>query len=89
MFMQKAGNEVQILKLSLSTNIKELRKSHNLTQEQLAEAMNVTVGTVSKWESASSSPDIEMIVELADFFHISVDVLLGYQWKGHPWPHRA
>lgn len=81
MFMQKAGNEVQILKLLLSTNIKELRKSHNLTQEQLAEAMNVTVGTVSKWESASSSPDIEMIVELADFFHISVDVLLGYQWK--------
>lgn len=54
--------------MKLSTNIKELRKSHNLTQEQLAEAMNVTVGTVSKWESASSSPDIEMIVELADFF---------------------
>lgn len=69
------------MKLLLSTNIKEFRKSHNLTQEQLAEAMNVTVGTVSKWESASSSPDIEMIVELADFFHISVDVLLGYQWK--------
>ncbi len=39
--------------------------------------MDVSVGTVSKWESAISVPDIETIVELADFFQESVDALLG------------
>lgn len=69
------------MEVRLSQNIKASRKSFGLTQEQLAEAMGVSVGTVSKWESGSSSPDIEMIVELADFFQKSVDSLLGYDWK--------
>lgn len=69
------------MEVLLSQNIKANRKRLGLTQEQLAEAMNVSVGTVSKWESGNSSPDIEMIVELADFFQESVDVLLGYKWK--------
>lgn len=53
----------------------------NLTQEQLAEAMGVTTGAVSKWENGLANPDIGIIAELADFFEISVDVLLGYDWK--------
>lgn len=65
--------------VSIDTNIKALRKAQHLTQEQLAEAMCVTVGTVSKWESGASVPDINMVVRLADFFEISVDVLLGYE----------
>lgn len=65
------------MKISLSENIKMYRKNQGLTQEQLAEAMGVTVGTISKWENGSF-PDIETIVELADFFEVSVDVLLGY-----------
>lgn len=69
------------MEVLLSQNIKANRKRLAMTQEQLAEAMNVSVGTVSKWESGSSAPDIEMIVELADFFQESVDVLLGYQWR--------
>ncbi len=67
------------MKLSINENIRNYRKSFNLTQEQLAEAVGVTVGAVSKWESASSNPDIHMLPVLADFFEISVDVLLGYQ----------
>lgn len=43
--------------------------------------MGVSVGTVSKWESAGSVPDIEMITGLADFFQESVDALLGYTWN--------
>lgn len=63
----------------IGKNIRRLRKERGLTQEQLAEAVGVTVGAVSKWESGVSSPDIGMLPELADFFEISVDVLLGYQ----------
>ncbi len=69
------------MEVRLSQNIKANRKRLGLTQEQLAEAMGVSVGTVSKWESAITVPDIEMIVELADFFQESVDVLLGYRWS--------
>lgn len=69
------------MRLLLNDNIREYRKGMKLTQEQLAEAMGVSVGTVSKWESGVSSPNIELIVELAEFFQISVDVLLGYGWE--------
>lgn len=66
--------------ISIDKNIRAFRKERKLTQEQLAEALGVTVGAVSKWESGSSIPDIMLIVELADFFETSVDVLLGYKW---------
>lgn len=66
------------MKITLNENIRSFRKSRRLTQEQLAEALNVTVGAVSKWESAASIPDISLIVEMASFFETSVDVLLGY-----------
>ena len=56
-----------------------MRKGCKLTQEQLAEALGVTVGAVSKWESAMSVPDISTIIGLAEFFDTSVDVLLGYE----------
>ena len=69
------------MKLLLNENIRNYRKKMSLTQEQLAEAMGVSVATVSKWESGSVSPDIGMLAELAEFFQTSVDVLIGYQWE--------
>lgn len=69
------------MKLLLKENIRNYRKKMSLTQEQLAEAMGVSVATVSKWENGSVSPDIGMLVELADFFQTSVDVLIGYQME--------
>lgn len=66
------------MQLNLSDNIKKFRKEMDLTQEGLAEAFGVTVGAVSKWESGSTVPDIMTLLELADFFNISMDVLLGY-----------
>ena len=66
------------MKLKLSENIKKYRKEMNLTQEGLAEAFGVTVGAVSKWESGSTVPDIMTMMELADFFNVSMDILLGY-----------
>lgn len=67
------------MKINISENIRTMRKGCKLTQEQLAEALGVTVGAVSKWESAMSVPDISTIIGLAEFFGTSVDVLLGYE----------
>ncbi len=67
------------MKTTISENIKLFRKEKNFTQEQLAEAMGVSVGAVSKWESGASAPELSLIMELADFFEISVDALLGYK----------
>ncbi len=65
------------MQLNLSENIKKYRKEMGITQEELAEAFGITVGAVSKWESGSTIPDIMNLIELADFFDISVDILLG------------
>ena len=67
------------MELHIGENIKQLRKDRSMTQEQLAEAMGVTVGAVYKWENGLSMPEIRLLVELADLFEISVDYLLGYE----------
>ena len=67
------------MKILIAETIRANRKAAGLTQEQLAEAMGVTVGAVSKWESGATTPDLSSILELAALFGISVDVLLGYQ----------
>lgn len=67
------------MELHIGENIKRLRRERSMTQEQLAEAMGVTVGAVYKWENALSMPEIRLLVELADLFEISVDYLLGYE----------
>ncbi len=69
------------MEIKLAENIRAFRKGKGLTQEQLAEALNVSVGVISKWELNLSTPDIGIIVELADFFETSVDTLLGYSWQ--------
>ncbi len=67
------------MKCKLAENIRQARKGLGLTQEQLAEALNVSVGVISKWELGQSTPDLSIILELAELFEVSVDVLLGYQ----------
>ncbi len=69
------------MKLSLSENIRSFRKQRGMTQEKLAEALGVTVGAVYKWESGQSQPELSLLVEMADFFDTSVDVLLGCRIK--------
>lgn len=62
----------------LAENIRILRKQRSLTQEQLAEVLGVITGAVYKWEAKLSQPEFNMVMEIADFFDTSVDVLLGY-----------
>ena len=67
------------MKLTLAENIRIYRKERRLTQQQFAEALGVTVGSVYKWETGQSIPELSMMVEIADFFDTSVDALLGYK----------
>lgn len=60
-----------------SNNFKELRKYHELTQEQIAEMLGVTSQAISKWECGTSYPDIEMLPIIANIFMVSTDYLLG------------
>ena len=65
--------------LNLAGNIVKNRKSKGITQEQLAEFIGVTKASVSKWETGTTTPDIQILPQLASFFDISVDELLGYE----------
>ena len=69
------------MKMTLAENIRKFRKERSLTQEQLSEALGVTPGAVYKWEAKLSIPELELILQMADFFDTSVDVLLGYEVK--------
>jgi len=63
--------------------IKRLRKERGLTQEELAEQLNLTFQAVSKWENDTGMPDISQIVPLATVFGVSTDVLFGMYGKNH------
>lgn len=54
----------------------ELRKRHGMSQEELADKLNVTRQSISKWEGAQSVPDLQKVVQLSQLFEVSTDVLL-------------
>ncbi len=61
--------------------LKELRKEKNITQEALAEILNVSGRTVSRWETGSNMPDISLLVELAEFYQISIPEIIDGERK--------
>ena len=63
--------------MKIGTTIKRLRREREMTQEQLAEYMNVSVSAVSQWELGRTIPDITMIPVLANLFEVTSDELLG------------
>ena len=64
--------------MNLGNKIRELRRAHNLTQEQLATALNISAQAISKWEMGASYPDMTMIPTLAAFFKVSLDELFDF-----------
>lgn len=64
---------------SIGQTIKRLRKERNLTQDELAEQLNVTAQAVSKWENEIGLPDISQIIPLASVFGVSTDILFGIE----------
>ena len=67
------------MNVKIGTIIKNLRKEHRVTQEDLAAAIGVTPQAVSRWEGESGYPDIELLPAIADFFAVSIDELIGYR----------
>lgn len=57
--------------------LKLLRLDKNLTQEHLAKAIQSSKGAIANYENGNRQPGLETLVNLADFFHVSVDYLLG------------
>ena len=64
-------------------NLLNLRKLNNLTQEDLAEKLNVSRQAVAKWESGESIPDLEKCRLLAETFAVSLDDLANYEADEH------
>ena len=65
------------MKLKLAQNLRKLRLEKGLTQEQLSEKMGVSCQAVSRWETGTTYPDIEMLPALADLFDVSLEKLMG------------
>ena len=61
----------------LQDNLKNLRTQKGLSQEELADRLNVVRQTVSKWEKGLSVPDSELLIRIAEVFEVSVGQLLG------------
>lgn len=65
--------------MNIGSKINRLRKDASMTQEQLANAVGVSVPAVSKWENGGSMPDIAILAPLARLFKTDINDLLGYQ----------
>lgn len=61
--------------------LKELRKSRNITQNELAQKFNVSNQTILNWENNIFSPSVQQLKDLADFFQVSVDFLIEHETK--------
>ena len=61
--------------------LKELRKEKGITQEEFAEKLNVSGRTVSRWETGANMPDISLLVEISEFFDISIPEIINGERK--------
>ena len=65
----------------LSEKIRELRKSHRISQVELAQVLCVTKQSVSNWENDNIQPSIDMLIKIAKYFSVSTDYLLDLDNK--------
>ena len=65
----------------ISSFLKELRKEKGLTQENLAEQLNVSSKSISRWETGRNMPDISMLVEIAEYFNVSIPEIIDGERK--------
>lgn len=63
--------------MQIGDRIKLLRERESTSQAALARALNATRAAVNAWEMGLSNPNMQSLIELAQYFHVSVDYLLG------------
>ena len=63
----------------INMNIKALRIQHQLTQEEIAERLNVSRQVIAKWEKGDSTPDIQYCMELAKLYNVTLDNLVQFK----------
>lgn len=63
-------------------NLKNLRMSNNLTQQSIANTLNINRSTYNGYEQGVSEPNIETLIKIADYFGCSIDYLVGHQTQG-------
>ncbi len=61
--------------------LKELRREKGVTQEQLSEILGVTSRSISRWENGVNMPDFDLIIEIANYYDVSIDELLDAERK--------
>lgn len=61
----------------LLTRIRELRQDNNLTQSKMAEYLHIKQGTYSDYERGIINVPIDMLIKIADYYHVSLDYLVG------------
>ena len=64
--------------IEFNEKLRRLRRNKKLTQEQLANILQVSSGTIAMWETAKREPDFTMVQKIATFFDVSIDYLLGH-----------
>lgn len=67
----------------MNNRIRELRKERKLTMKQLGERLGLAESTISQYETGKREPDHKTLVKISEFFHVSVDYLLGH--VSEPW----
>lgn len=77
---QKGGHRTTDL-VKIGKFLQELRKEHGLTQEQLAEQMGVARRTVSRWETGSNMPDMDILIDLSDLYSVDLREILNGERK--------
>ena len=65
--------------MDIGKTIKELRQKRGITQEEFSEVLQVSVQTVSRWENGINAPDLSMLPQLAAYFRVTTDYLLGLE----------
>ena len=72
------------IKENLANNLIAYRKKFNMTQAELAQKLNYSDKAVSKWERGESVPDLEVLKQIADFYGVSIDILISEHKKTLP-----
>ena len=67
--------------IKIGAFLKELRREKGITQEQLADELGVSGRTISRWETGSNMPDISLLVEIAEFFDVSIPEIIKGERK--------